>query len=213
MSNYFKKFVLLFLCFALTSFVVYAENSDISDIPKTKFDGKEYTLLYSAKNPDSGNFINEYYKNLETYTNWTELITIHHFPNSYSPIDCAKEFRNMLAEMNCPSALEEFEDENFAILDFILIDSKRLPIIIEFNVFKYEKDEICGTIAVQYAKRYRINSPLEVERLKKEFLKSRSKIVKKIKKYTLPKLIVENVENGQYVQTEAVKNIENIDLK
>ena len=36
---------------------------------------------------------------------------------------------------------------------------------------------------------------------------------KKIKKYALPKLIVENVENGQYVQTEAVKNIENIDLK
>ena len=87
MSNYFKKFVLLFLCFALTPFAVYAENSDISDMPKTKFDGKEYTLLYSAKNPDSGNFINEYYKNLETYTNWTELITIHHFPNSYSPID------------------------------------------------------------------------------------------------------------------------------
>ena len=52
-----------------------------------------------------------------------------------------------------------------------------------------------------------------IERLKKEFLKLRSKIVKKIKKYTLPKLIVENVENGQYVQTEAVKNIENIDLK
>lgn len=179
-----------------------------ADLPSVKFDGKVFTLYYSAKNSESGTFINEYYKPHEGYTSWSELISVHHFPNAYSPIDQAKAFRDYLGEGLCPSAIEVDEENNSAIIDFVLIDNKKLPIILEFNVFKYVKSLQCGTIAFQYAKRYRINNALEVEKIKKSFMKNRAKYIGQVEKVKIPELVKVEVEEGRYTNNEGINDTE-----
>ena len=155
-----KRLFILTLSLFLSTNFVYSKAAK-KDLPFVKFNKTNFTLLFSEKNSQTNGQINEYYKKHETYTNWSELVAVHHFPNMYSPIEEAKLFREILGLASCPSAITVFEDENRAILDFILINDKKLPIILEFNVFKFEKHNACGTVAVQYAKRYVINNALE----------------------------------------------------
>ncbi len=198
------RILLILTLITCLSLPLYAENL----LPKLNFNGSVYHLQYSDKNKQTGGFINEYYKGAESYNNWTELVAIHYFPNIYSPIEQAKLFRKALGEIYCPSALEVFDDDNKAMLDFVLINDKKLPIIIEFNVFKYEKSDIAGTVAYQYAKRYIINNPLEINKVKKELNKNRLKYIKKVLSTNIPEVITELIDKGQYV----VNNQDNIDI-
>jgi hypothetical protein len=176
-----------------------------TNMPCVKFNKQEYNLYYSSINSESNTRINEYYKPNESYTSWTELIAVHHYKNEYSPIDLAQLFRNYLSDNFCPSAMTIDEDDNSAILDFIVIENKKLPIVLEFNIFKYQKSADCGTIALQYAKRYRVNSALEVEKVKKLVEQNRAKDLKKIKKLQIPEIVSRDVENGKYINTEAIQ--------
>ena len=171
-----------------------------SETPQIKFNGEKYTLLYSVKGSETNGYLNEYFKKNESYYTWKDILAVHHMPNAYSPIDEAKVLRDALGSMMCPSAIEIDEENNSAILDFIMINSNKLPIILEFNVFKYQKDSVCGTVALQYAKRYVVSNALEVERIKKILKKERNKYVKKVRKYELPKLIEADIDNGKYVK-------------
>ena len=67
------------------------------------------------------------------------------------------------------------EDESSAIIDFLMIEDKKLPLILEFNIFKFQKDEQCGTIALQYVQRYQIASALEIDQVKKAVVKNHQK--------------------------------------
>ncbi len=175
--------ILLNMCFALAD-----------EQPVLKFNGAKYQLMYSVKNKEHNGYLNEYFKLGEDYNNWTELVAVHHFPNAYSPLDQAEAFREYLGSINCPSALVEDEKNNSAIIDFILIDGDKLPIILEFNVFKYAKSPECGTIALQYAKRYVVSNGLEVDGIKKEFAKTRNSALKKVEKYEIPAIVKEDID-------------------
>ncbi len=165
-----------------------------SDLYSLNFNGQIYKLLYSEKTPEHSGYINEYFKPGETKNSWSEIINIIHFPNAYSPVDHASEFSKYLNTINCPNALNIDEEQNSAILDFILIDGRKLPIILEFNVFKYEKYSECGTVAVQYVKRYSVYNTGQVENIKKEFKKLRPRILKKMKKFDAPELVKQNID-------------------
>lgn len=185
-----RKFLSIVLVFLCSINIVFAQNDKILNFNKNK-----YTLLYSAKNFDNNGYINEYYKNGESPELWSELIAVHHFPNVFSPISQAETFRQYLDSIHCPSALKINEKDNEAIIDFVLVDAKRLPVILEFNIFKYQKDENCGTKAIQYAKRYFVTNTLQIEIVKKEFNKSREKMLKKVEKFNIPNIIKEDIEN------------------
>lgn len=189
MLSYMKKILLFFILILLCCNLAYAEV-----VNKIKFKGDTYQLLYSVKNKEHNGYLNEYFKPGEDYNNWTELLAVHHFPNAYSPIDQAEAFRGFLNSINCPNALTIKEEDNSAIIDFILLDGDKLPIIMEFNVFKYEKSPECGTIAVQYAKRYIVSNGLEVEDIKKEFARTRNAALKKVKKFEIPEIIKEDID-------------------
>ncbi len=186
-----KKILTLAILFLLSINIVAAKEKNNYHI---KFDGVEYNLLYSTKNPEFGGYLNEYYKWNETYNNWSEMIAVHHFPNAYSPIDQVKSFREYLGSLNCPSALTFDEDKNIALIDFIMINDHRLPIVLEFNVFKYEKSKKCGSVAIQYAKRYVVTTAFQMEAAKKDFDKIRKRALKQVKNFNVPEIVYKEID-------------------
>ncbi|MCQ2743816.1 MAG: hypothetical protein MJ230_03350 [bacterium] len=182
-------------------------KSDDFNMPFIKFNGSKFSLYYSAKSFETGGFINEYYKHNQTYTNWNELIGIHHYPTAFYPIEHAKEFKDYLSEIGSSVSVEVSEEDNSALLYFIVISDKRLPIVLEFNIFKYVKSPLCGTVAFQYAKRYLLNNGLEVESIIKELNKTATKYVKQAEKVDMPDIITFEIEKGQYVHPEDIAKI------
>ena len=183
------KRIIIVLCFYLICSSVYASQNF-----ELHFGGQNYKLLYSEKAPEHSGYINEYFKSGENRNSWSEVINVIHFPNAYSPLDYAQEFSRYLNSINCPNALVLDEEQNTALLDFIIIDGQKLPIILEFNVFKYEKQPECGTVAIQYVKKYSVYSTEQVEKIKKEFKKLRPRTLKELKKTEIPNIVKHNVD-------------------
>ena len=179
-----KRFLTILTLFCITAVFVWAKDENV-----IKFQGDKYQLQYSTKSEENNGYLNEYFKSGEGINTWSEMIAVHHFPNMYSPISQAESFREYLDEINCPSAIYLDEENNTGMLDFILIDGKQLPIILEFNIFKYEKSPECGTIAIQYAKRYSVSNTFDIEAVKEEFAKLRKKALKDINKIEIPQII------------------------
>jgi len=194
-----KKIISLTVIFCfIFSNVVFAQSTE-PEMPKIKLMGSKYTLYYSAKSQELGSYINEYYKEREGYSNWTELLALHHYPNAFYPIEHAKAFQNYLNEKGIPVFIEINEEDNSAMVDFIIINNKKLPIILEFNIFRYEKSPVCGTVGLQYAKRYLLSNGLEADLVKREFAKNRHKYIKNVKKLHIPELVAAGVEEGKYL--------------
>ena len=195
-----KILVALFLLLSLSNAVYAAKDNTI------KFNGKKYTLLYSIKSPEHNGYLNEYYKIGESYNTWSELLAMHHFPNVYSPIDQATAFAEYIEAGGCPVAISIDEKNNSGIMDFILIYNKKLPIILEFNIFKYKKSKDCGTVAVQYAKRYAVTNSMQADEVKREFEKYRKKMLKKVNKFDIPSIISEPYDMGvRVVESEKLQ--------
>ena len=158
------------------------------------FNGEKYSLLYSVKNPDFGGYLNEYFKRGETYNIWSEMVAVHHFPNAYSPIDRIKDFKEYLSSMHVPSSLTFDDKKNTAIIDFIMIADQKLPVVMEFNIFKYEKSKKSGSVAVQYTKRYAATTTMQIEEIKKSFEKERKKMLKVVNNYKIPAVVTEDID-------------------
>lgn len=185
-----RKIVLFLIAFIFTLQITFAKNSNYS----VNFNGEKYYLLYSVKNQDFGGYLNEYYKKGDTYNIWSEMIAVHHFPNAYSPIDRIKDFKDYLGSMHVPSSLTFDDKRNTAMIDFIMIADKNMPIVVEFNIFKYEKSKKCGSLAIQYAKRYTATTTMQIELIKKDIEKNRNKLISKIKNFEIPEIITEDID-------------------
>ncbi len=186
-----KKIIVLIFVFIFCMQISIAKgNKDYT----LKFNGNKYHLLYSVKNKDFGGYLNEYYKKGETYNIWSELIAVHHFPNAYSPIDRIQSFKEYLNSMHVPSSLTFNDKKNTAMIDFIMIADKNMPVVLEFNIFKYEKSKKCGSIAIQYAKRYSATTTMQIEEIKKDFEKNRKQLIKKVKHFNIPEIITEDID-------------------
>lgn len=199
------KKILAFLVVLLLSITPsFAQNINEH---KVKFNGEEFTLFYSVKSDDINGYMNEYYKRGETYNIWSEMIGVHHFPNAYSPIDKVVELKNYLSAIKCPSSITFDDKKNTAMIDFIMISDNHSPVIMEFNVFKYSKAENCGSIALQYAKRYVVKNEFEAEAVKKEFAKNRKKMLKRVKKLKTPDIINEEIDKLKGIIPQANEGI------
>lgn len=202
-----KKFlalIIILLCFVAAEGCAIAKQND--DMPAIKFNGTKYTLLYSAKSKELGSYMNEYYKQRESYASWSELIGVYHYPDAFYPIKHAALFQAYLDKLGYSNVLEVDEETESAILDFVVINKEKLPIIVEYNIFKYEKSPVCGTLAIQYAKRIRVNSPLELKDVSESINSERKKLIKHIKKTNIPELVTKNAENGKYVAEQSQEN-------
>ncbi len=178
-----KRFLVLLLIF----FVLPSVSAE--EIYRLDFQGEQYNLIYSQKSSEHNGYFNGYFKQGEDINSWTDMIAVHHFPNVFSPIETAHNFKEYLAQLRCPCAISEDEENNRSMIDCLVIDSEELPIVLEFNVFKYEKHPECGTIAFQYVKKYSVDNVLQVEKVKKDFEKYRPRIIKQVLKYEMPELV------------------------
>ena len=207
-----KKILSLLIVFIFIAMPVFAKKT--VDEHYINFSGKKYRLLYSSKNPETGGYLNEYYTRGESYNLWSELVGIHHFPNAYSPIDQVKAFREYLGTLNCPSALTFDDKNNTAIIDFIMISPLKNSTVIEFNVFKYEKSKKCGSVALQYAKRYQTVTAFQLEDVKRDIEKSRQKILKAVKKYEIPYIVTEEIDKCKIeTPVETVPEVKKEEIK
>ena len=187
-----KKIFVLIILVMLNINVVFAGKTD-KDY-SINFNGNKFHLLYSVKNKDFGGYLNEYYKKGDTYNIWTELVAVHHFPNAYSPIDRIKDFKDYLGSMRIPSSLTFDDKNNTAMIDFIMISDHSMPVVVEFNIFKYEKSKKCGSVAIQYAKRYTATTTMQIEAIKKDIEHNRKKLIKKVKNLNIPEVITKDID-------------------
>ena len=187
-----KKILSIFFVLILTAQLTLAKSEDKNY--SLKFNGEKFNLLYSVKNEEFGGYLNEYYKTGETYNIWSELVAIHHFPNAYSPIDRISEFKSYLSNMKVPSELTFDDKKNTAIIDFVMVADKQMPVVLEYNIFKYQKSKKCGTVAIQYARRYAATTTMQVEAVKRDFAKNRKKMISKVKNYGIPEIITKDID-------------------
>ena len=89
-----RLFLTAIILFISASFV-YAKSNQ-NGLPSLKFNGSKFNLFYSTKSPETGGYLNEYYKPNQTYASWTELMGVHHYPTAFYPIEHAKEFNEFL---------------------------------------------------------------------------------------------------------------------
>ena len=201
-----KRILIIFFIFMflLIGGETFAKSAKVK-MPVIKYNGTSYSLYYSAKSKELNGYINEYYKSRENYANWTELVALHHYPNAFYPIEHAQEFKLFLEESGSAANIIENDKNNSAILDFIIMNRKRLPIILEYNIFRYVKSPVCGTVGLQYARRYRINNPLDVDRIIKNINKTKKKQIKAIEKIKIPDIVTSDIDKGIYVQNKEPK--------
>ena len=184
-----RLLIVIFTFFSMVN-IVCAEDSDY-----IKYNGSKYYLLYSQKSNEHNGYYNQYFKKGEDFDFWTDMIAVQHFPNVYSPIDLAHTFRDYLGQYNCPSSLWIDDNKNTGMLDFILIDSdgKKLPITLEFNIFRYAKSPDCGSISIQYAKKYSVADVEQVNTVKKKFEKFRPKALDEIRNIDIPDVVNKDI--------------------
>ncbi len=184
--------LLVFLFCLIFSINLTSAKDNLNSV---SYNGNKYYLKYSEKSKEHNGYYNQYFKQNEDFDSWTEMIAVQHFPNVYSPIDLAHTFREYLEEYNCPSSLLIDEKDNVGVLDFILIDSKteNAPLKLEFNVFKYIKSPYCGSVSMQYAKKYSIDDIKNLESVKKDFEKYRLKAIDKIMLITIPEVVNKDI--------------------
>lgn len=184
--------LLVFLFCLIFSINLTSAKDNLNSV---SYNGNKYYLKYSEKSKEHNGYYNQYFKQNEDFDSWTEMIAVQHFPNVYSPIDLAHTFREYLEEYNCPSSLLIDEKDNVGVLDFILIDSKteNAPLKLEFNVFKYIKSPYCGSVSMQYAKKYSIDDIKNLESIKKDFEKYRQKAIDKIMLITIPEVVNKDI--------------------
>ena len=196
-----KRVIFLIICITILIMPARAEIK-CTKMPVIKFNKSEFSLYYSAKTADPDSYINEYYKKGQTYSTWNELMALHHYPDEDSPSDQAKMFKNYLTEKGIMSELEIFDDDT-AVLSFFAMNSKRIPILLEYNVFRFTEYSGGGTLGIQYAKRFRLNNALEAEKIKREYKKSWKKYVKKINKIEIPELYTIKIDEGKIITNES----------
>ena len=184
-----KKILILFLILILNVSTAYAEK-----VYSIHFNGSKFDLLYSIKNKDFGGYLNEYYKKGDTYNIWSEMVAVHHFPNAYSPIDRIKDFKDYIGSMHIPSSLTFDDKKNTAMIDFIMINDHSVPVVIEFNIFKYEKSKKCGSVAIQYARRYTATTTMQIEYIKRDIEKNRKHLITKIKNFEIPEIVTKDID-------------------
>ena len=196
------RVIILFFIMLSSALITFAQNDIENVTPIIKFNHSKYALQYSNKNEQTGGMLNEYYKKSESYYNWSELLVVHTFPNASFPIEQAnvlKEYVSLNYKSHFFGTIEERES---IISDFMLVNDKKLPIILEFNIFKFEKNSSNEVVALQYSRRYILNNPLEIYKVKKSLENTRLKYIRKISSTPIPNIITTLVDNGIFLQSD-----------
>jgi len=115
------------------------------------FDGQKLKLAFDANS--QGDTIKEYIPDGQTLQKWTKLASIREYPKLNDAHELAAAVIREVEEKN-PKAdahLKQNEETGETVIDFIVWPEDKS--FVEFNVFKFKKDEKGGIASEQYAVR------------------------------------------------------------
>lgn len=163
--------------------------------PRLRFNNQTFVLKFSQKSPLTGGYMNEYYLEDEGYNDWTQLIGVYYFPFKNSPISIGKKYQKLFIDTESSGIVIMNIKEDTAVIMQTLHGFEPVENA-EFNIFRYEKAPQKGVIALQYARRYFIEYPPEINEAKKDIEKNRFEWLKKMDEIPIPPIITKNIDKG-----------------
>jgi hypothetical protein len=156
----------LAIAVALTSACVACAAEGRPAHQSVQFDGNVLVLAWEGGNP--GERIKEYIPNGQTLETWTKLASIRRYDHLDDPQALAGGLLKQLKKNYplSPSSIIENPKTGEVIVDFIVWPEDGA--FVEFNVFKYGKDEQGKVVAQQYALRAYENQEEFLKRLRPE---------------------------------------------
>lgn len=142
-----KKILYTAVIFLFTNLCVNAEN--------LTFLKENYELQYAHKNAQ--NYINEYVRPSQNLKNWTNIITVHYFPETKSPEKYVNAMTSLIlsgkSNMYMIKAMPEYN-----LISFSIVSMKNDKGYIEYNVLKAEPAKEGGIKVIQFAHKYKFNN-------------------------------------------------------
>jgi len=151
-----------------------AVTDDSTQTEQITFDGQKLKLAFDANS--EGDTIKEYIPDGEKLQKWTKLASIREYPKLNDAHELAAAVVREVEEKN-PKAdahLKQNEETGETVIDFIVWPDDKS--FVEFNVFKFKKDEKGGIASEQYA----VREYKEPEKFVQELAALRERLVEKM---------------------------------
>jgi len=126
-------------------------SDETTQTEQITFDGQKLKLAFDAKS--EGDTIKEYIPDGQTLQKWTKLASTREYPKLNDAHELAAAVVREVEEKN-PKAdahLKQNEDTGETVIDFVVWPEDKS--FVEFNVFKFHKNEDGGVASEQYAVR------------------------------------------------------------
>jgi hypothetical protein len=128
-----------------------ATSDDTTQTEQITFDGQKLKLAFDANS--EGDTIKEYIPDGEKLQKWTKLASIREYPKLNDAHELAAAVVRAVEEKN-PKAdahLKQNDETGQTVIDFVVWPEDKS--FVEFNVFKFHKNEDGGVASEQYAVR------------------------------------------------------------
>jgi hypothetical protein len=151
----FSSLTIVLFCIAGMALAQDAAPTDADDAAAEKesvqLDGDTLVLAYEGE--ADGDSIKEYIPADENLESWTKLAAVREFEKLNDPKGFADEMVKQLEAKDPPARYELLENDKTGevILDFIVWPADAS--FVEFNIFKYQKQDGGGLVSYQYALR------------------------------------------------------------
>jgi cell division protein YceG involved in septum cleavage len=151
-----------------------AAKDDATQTEQITFDGQKLKLAFDANS--EGDTIKEYIPDGQTLKKWTKLASIREYPKLNDAHELAAAVVREIEEKN-PKAdahLKQNDETGETVIDFVVWPEDKS--FVEFNVFKFHKNEDGGLTSEQYA----VREYKEPERFVQELAPLRERLVEKM---------------------------------
>ena len=187
------KFFSIFIIFALI-IVFFAQKSGAEEI---YFDNTKYILKYSVLSPDAKGYFNEYYQSNESRNKWTKMLGIYYYPEENSPMKFAKEFDKIIENSDNAVLIKLMENkkQEKALLSFLVNNNENNKNYFEYNIYKYEKHPVKGSVMLKYAAKYYCGTDDEIIKAGNNIREKNDEYIQLIIASATPEVVEQNIGN------------------
>ena len=176
-----KMFITLIL--SMLPALAFAEGNSIA------FDNVNYKLAFSQNTTPVD--INEYLPQGQMRGNWTKMMALHRYnDDTLTPEEFAEDFAEMLKHTNPGATFNVMKNHQAqeALIEFFTWTDKE-PLIGEFNIFRFKKDEKTGKlVGLQYAFR---NYGQLTKAFEEELTKNKTRWIQLMASQPIPEYVAE----------------------
>lgn len=159
------------------------------------FNNAKYILKYSVYSPESKGYMNEYFPEKETPTNWTQMIGIYYYVDEKSPIKFAQQMDKTI-ESSENSVLIKFienKKQDKAVVSFLVNNTENGKNYFEYNVYKYEKHPEKGTMMLKFAQKYFCKTDAEITAVGNKIREENDKYMEQLITSPIPPIVEKDI--------------------